>query len=144
MSGSSKKSLKPTERNQSKAIDRPFDPAIWREAKEIAQRYRMVIEFEDGDYYGTGVELPGVMADGPTPAACHKATTEAMTVMVAYLLEQGEEPPAPASESEEMRSEQVNVRLTPSEKMRLERRAKRAGFRGLSDYVRTKALGGAD
>ena len=50
-----------------------------------------------GDYYAEGLELPGVMADGKTPDECVKNAREAMTAVVAHLLELGETPPAPAN-----------------------------------------------
>ncbi|QNN23692.1 type II toxin-antitoxin system HicB family antitoxin [Planctomycetales bacterium ZRK34] len=101
----------------------------------------MIIEFEDGEYYGSTLEMPYVMADGKTTAACVDATLEALTTAVATLLENDQEPPA--SSSDNKRSEQVNVRLTAMEKMRLEEASRRQGFRGLSDYIRNKALEGA-
>ncbi len=58
-------------------------------------------------------------------------------MLVATLLEQEIEPPVPASEK---RSEQLNVRLTSSERIRIESAAKRQGFRGVSDFVRAAAL----
>jgi predicted RNase H-like HicB family nuclease len=79
-----------------KAIDRPFAAGIWRRALDIARRYQVVMWLEDGEYYGRGLELPGVMADGKTPDACMEQTREAMTVAVATLLEDGEAPPRPA------------------------------------------------
>jgi hypothetical protein len=54
------------------------------------------------------------------------------------LLEQGQNPPAPASEG--TRTQQVNVRLTSEGKLLLESTAKRKGFKGLSDFIRTAAL----
>jgi predicted RNase H-like HicB family nuclease len=84
-----------TTSGRSKALDRPFDPDVWRRATEIARRYQVVMWFEDGDYYGRGLELPGVMADGKTPDACMEQTREALTVAVATLLEDNEAPPPP-------------------------------------------------
>jgi uncharacterized protein (DUF1778 family) len=54
------------------------------------------------------------------------------------MLEQGQSPPPPASE--EMRVEQVNVRLTAEEKLALETAAQSKGYKGLSDFVRAAAL----
>jgi predicted RNase H-like HicB family nuclease len=130
MSGKSKKS--------SKAIDRPFDSAILQRAQEIAGGYQIIIQFEDGEYYGRGLELPYVMNDGKTPDDCVKATREALTTAVAYLLEKGETPPAPASEQK--RSEQVNIRLTAEEKLLLEEAARARGYKGVSDFVRGASL----
>jgi predicted RNase H-like HicB family nuclease len=130
MSAKSKKS--------SKAIDRPFDRNALRRAREIANSYQIIITPEDGEYFGRGLEMPNVMGDGRTPDACAAATREGLTVAVAYLLENGEAPPPPASEGK--RSEQVNVRLTSEEKVMLEEAARRRGFRGLSDFIRSISL----
>jgi predicted RNase H-like HicB family nuclease len=111
---------------------------VLKRAGAIAERYQIILQFEDGEYYGRGLEMPYVMNDGKTPDACVRATREALTVAVATLLEAGEVPPAPASEGK--RTEQVNVRLTPEEKLLLEEAARSRGFRGLGDFVRSTAL----
>ena len=100
----------------------------------------MVIWKEDGYYYGRGVELPHSFGGGKTVVACAAETREAFVVTVATLLEDGEDVPPPATE--EIRTEQVNVGLTSEEKLQLESAAKQKGFRGVSDYVRSAALGG--
>jgi predicted RNase H-like HicB family nuclease len=119
------------------ALDRPFDRGLLRRAKNIAAAYRMIVRFEDGDYYAEGLELPGVMADGKTPDECIRNAREAMTAVVAHLLELGQTPPAPANES---RTEQVNIRLSPLEKQRIEAAATSKGFRGIADYVRATVM----
>jgi len=134
-------SVKSKNSSRKKAIDRPFDPKLWKQAAEIARGYRIVIEFEDDEYFGCTVEMPYVMADGKTPASCVKNTLEATTLAIATMLENDEQPPAASSDNK--RHEQVNVRLTAMEKMRLEEASRRQGFRGLSDYIRNKALEGA-
>jgi predicted RNase H-like HicB family nuclease len=125
-------------KSSTKKIDRPFDPAILRRAREIAVRYQIIIQEEDDACYGRGLEMPGVMNDGKTPAECLKATREALVVAVAYLLETGKAPPPPASENR--RSEQINIRLTAEERVVLEEAARRKGFRGISDFVRSASL----
>lgn len=117
---------------------RPFDPAILRRAKVIAEKYQLVIWKEDGHFFGHGVELPNTYGDGKTIEACAKDTREAFVYSVATLLEHGEDPPPPALE--EIRTEQVNVRLTAREKLQLEAAARQKGFKGVSDYVRSAAL----
>lgn len=82
--------------------------------------------------------MPYVMSDGKTPDACVTATRQAMTVAAATLLERGEIPPTPASLKK--RSEQINIRLTPEEKLLLEELARSKGFRGISDFVRSTSL----
>src|SRR5687767_12730777 len=119
-------------KSSSKAIDRPFDSAILRRAKSVAAQYQIVLQFEDGEYYGRGLEMPYVMNDGKTPDECVKATRESLAVAVAVLLEEGEMPPAPASGGK--RSEQINVRLTTEEKQLLENVARNRGFKGLADF----------
>jgi predicted RNase H-like HicB family nuclease len=96
------------------------------------------VEFEEGRWYGHGLEMPTVFGDGRTVQAAVADTREALVTAVAYLLEKGRPPPAPAREGH--RSVQVNVRLTPEEKAVLDSRAKAKGFRGLSDFIRTSVL----
>ncbi|SRR6266550_1375775 len=122
----------------SKRLDRPFSSEVLRRAKDIANSYQIVIQAEDGEYYGRGLEMPYVMNNGKTPDECVKATREALTAAVAYLLESGKAPPPPASEQN--RSEQINIRVTTEEKMLLEEAARSRGFRGISDYVRSASL----
>lgn len=128
-------------KNSSARIDRPFDAAILRRARQIADGYQIILQFEDGLYYGRGLEMPTVMNHGKTPDACVRATRDILTTAVAYLLEKGETPPAPASENK--RTEQVNVRLTPEEKLLLEEAARSKGYRGVSDFVRSTSLASA-
>jgi len=125
-------------RESSKAIDRPFAPGILARAKEIAKQYQVVLSFEDGHWYGRGLELPNVFGDGRTVNQCVRDTREAVAGCVALMLETGGKPPAPAREG--VRTKQVNVRLTAEEKLMLETTAKRKGFKGLSDFVRTAAI----
>lgn len=54
------------------------------------------------------------------------------------FLKIGERPPAPASQNK--RESKVNVRLNTTEKMTIEESARRAGFRSISDFIRTAAL----
>jgi predicted RNase H-like HicB family nuclease len=122
----------------SKAINRPFDPEILRRARKIADSYQIILHFEDGEYYGRGLELPNVMNDGKTPDECVAATRDILTTAVAYMLERGEVPPLPATARK--RTEQVNVRLTTEERVLLEEAASTKGFRGISDFVRAASL----
>jgi predicted RNase H-like HicB family nuclease len=132
MSVRSKKSSKGS------AIGRPFDPQIMRRARRIAEKYQVILQFEDGEWYGRGLELPNAFGDGKTPDACVKMTREAFAAVVATMIEDGHKPPLPASDA--LRDQQVNVRLTTEEKARLEESSQQAGFRGVSDYVRFRAL----
>lgn len=108
------------------------------EARKLADQYQIVLSFEGGHWYGRGLELPNTFGDGPTVQECVADTREALAASVAYLLEQGETPPAPAREG--VRTEQVNVRLTAEEKLQLETSARAKGFKGISDYLRAAAL----
>jgi predicted RNase H-like HicB family nuclease len=108
------------------------------QAAEIVALYQVVLESDGGHWYGHGVELPHVFADGATPDECVAATRQALTAAVAYLLEQGRTPPA-ATRSRQ-RTQQVNVRLTSQEKAAIGETARRKGFSGLSDYIRAAAL----
>jgi predicted RNase H-like HicB family nuclease len=132
MSAKSKRSSKKN------AIDRPFDPAILKRARNIAASYHIILHCENGDYYGRALEMPHVMNDGKTPDECVANTRDILTTAIAYMLEAGEAPPSAAGE--EHRSEQINVRLTAMEKKLLEETARSKGFRGISDFIRTTTL----
>jgi len=120
-------------------LTRPFAAGVLARAKKLAGQYRLVIESdEDGGYVGSTVEMPLVMGGGRTVPACVRDVLDATATAIATLLERGDSPPAPARE--QRRDQQVNIRLTAEEKLRLEGRAAQAGFRSISDYVRAAAL----
>ena len=121
-----------------KGLGRPFAKSVLAKARAVAGRYKVIVEFEEGRWYGHGLEMPTVFGDGRTVQAAVADTREALVTAAAYLLEKGRPPPAPAREGH--RSVQVNVRLTPEEKAVLDSRAKAKGFRGLSDFIRTSVL----
>jgi predicted RNase H-like HicB family nuclease len=125
-------------RANNKRLDRPFAADTLKAARSIVGDYQIILECEDGHWYGRGLELPHVYGDGETSAACIAATREALTAAAAYLLEQGQAPPSPAKQGK--RTTQVNVRLTAEEKAILEGTARRKGFEGLSDFLRAAAL----
>ena len=135
-----RKKVKP--KKEPAALDpyRPFEPGVWAKAQRLAARYTVVSQWleEEHAYFGRTLEMWYVMSDGPTPQACHEQVMEATTLSIATMLEEGRQPPAPASE--EKRTAQVNVRLTVDEKFRIEEASRRAGFRGVSDFVRAAAL----
>lgn len=132
MSGKSRSSRTPDRKRSEPGKE------LQAEAKRLAAAYQIILQFEDGEWYGRGLELPNVFGDGKTPEACVDDTREALAGAVALLLEQGQRPPAPATTGQ--RTEQVNVRLTAEEKVLLEASAKRKGFTGLSDFVRAAAI----
>jgi predicted RNase H-like HicB family nuclease len=119
-------------------VDRPFAPALLARARKIVAGYQVLLWFEDGDWYGRGLELPTVLNDGKSPGKCVQNVQDAMVTTVAWMLEAGKQPPAPASQN--LRTEQVNVRLTPEEKLAVESAAKQRGFDGISDFVRSAAM----
>ena len=121
-----------------RVVARPFAADVARQAAAMAMRYQVILETDEGHWYGRGLELPHVFGDGATPGKCVRATREALQAAVAYLLEQGQKPPAPARTGQ--RTQQVNVRLTAEEKAMIESTARRKGFSGLSDYIRAAAL----
>jgi predicted RNase H-like HicB family nuclease len=121
-----------------KVIDRPFDRKILRQAILLAQQYRLILEPESElGYVGHAIEMPNVFADGATPDACVRNTQQALTAAIATMIEAGLRPPAPV---QSRRRFQMNVRLNAEEKLLLQERARQAGFRSLSDYVRAAAL----
>lgn len=117
---------------------RPFDPDVLARAGKLAAQYKLVVWFEDGEWYGRGLEVPDAMNDGKTPEECVRNVRDILTTHLAAMIERGETPPAPSNE--QVRSEQVNIRLTPEEKLAMETAAQRQGFRGLSDYVRAAGV----
>ena len=120
-------------------LDRPFDPPILRRAREIASQYRIILEpNEEVGYMGNSIEMPNVWGDGKTPDACVRETREVLISVIATMLERGEVVPIPGND--EQRTEQVNIRVTPTEKRVLEEAARSKGFRGISDFVRSTTL----
>ncbi len=121
------------------AIPRPFDPGILQRARQIAARYRVVIEPAGrAGFIGWSIEMPGTLADGKTPAACTEATYQSLELAVATLLEMGRTPPAPSHKRR--RNSQINVRVTAEEKIILDEAAQQRGFQGISDFLRAVAL----
>lgn len=142
MSGKSRRSSPRKVKKSEQAIDRPFDPAVLAQAREVASRYRIVLEPNDElGFMGNSIEMPHVWGDGKTPDACVRETREAIVSAIATMLEMGESPPLGGRD--DLRTEQINVRLTPREKLLLEEAARSKGFRGISDYVRSTSLADA-
>src|SRR4051794_37523889 len=142
-SGKTKRGAFPPKGKAAKDPARPFDPQTVELARAVADRYQLVLRFEDGEWYGRGLELPGIMADGPTPDACARELREALVYAVATLMELGEPVPSPASAADGRRTEQVNLRLTTAERVDIEAAARAAGFPTVSDFVRAAAVRGA-
>jgi predicted RNase H-like HicB family nuclease len=110
------------------------------QARAIAEQYQLVIWFEDGEYYGRGVELPYAFGEGKTIEQCARNTKEAFVTAVAGYLQEGNAPPAPAHEGK--RDQQINIRLSCQERLLLETKARQSGATGISEYVRAVALKG--
>lgn len=113
-------------------------------ARAIAATYTVYVAPNDkasepGWYLARVLELPLAFANGRTPEEALTKLQRALEAIVTALLQRGESPPEPGGSN---RTEQVNIRLTPGEKMRFERAAQNAGFRSISDYIRAAALRG--
>ena len=122
-----------------KHLDARFSAQVLQRARALAAKYTFVIEGDpELKYVGRTQEMPGVLADGPSIESCARATVFAVESAIASLLEAGEKPPVPAAR--ERRTEQVNLRLTRSEKAMLAQESARRGFRGLADFVRAFVL----
>ena len=127
-------------RNNEQDISRPFDTAILGKAREIAGKYRIVLEpHPDGGYIGTSLEMPGAIGRWANCRRVRETCPRSLVVGVAYLLESGQAPPVPAGE--QIRNKQINIRVTESEQRRLKEAAAAKGFTDISDFMRTTLLG---
>jgi len=117
---------------------KPFDQSILAAAERIVDDYDIVLRREEGEWVGHALEYPETIGVGETVQQCMDETRKCLIIGVASMLSDGETPPAPARQN--IRSEQVNLRLTPEEKALLESRSRAKGFRGIADYLRTTAL----
>ena len=97
-----------------KKLNKAFDPKILGTARKIAEKYEVILSFENNEWYGRGLEMPNVFGDGKTPNECIENTKEGLVSAIAHLLELGETVPSPANEGK--RTEQVNIRLTVEER----------------------------
>lgn len=117
----------------------PMDPAYRQRAARIAADYSIILEPQDDtSFVGRSMELPYCLGHGRTPQECFESTRRALEATVATMLEAGHRPPSPARE--QMRTEQVNIRLTQEEKLLLEQAAQVKGFQNLSSFMRSVAL----
>lgn len=123
-------------------MEKPFDPKLWAEARQMAAQYTVVVRPEpEVGFFGRTLEMPYVMADGQTPEACIAELMEATALAITVSLERNERPPRPVAD--EKRTAQINIRLTEFEKFQLEEASRRDGFRGISDFVRATAFDAA-
>ncbi len=116
----------------------PFGKEILAAARRFVDAYDIVMRREEGEWVGHALEYPEAIGVGRTVQQCMEETRKSLLAGVASMLEDGEKPPIPARQN--VRSEQVNLRLTPEEKAVLESRSRSKGFRGIADYVRAAAL----
>ena len=117
----------------------PFAPEIERRARELADAYRLILEPDGrGGFVGRALEFPTVFDRGANADECVRNTRTALLIAVATMLEMGEHPPAPSAQG--VRQTQVNIRLSAEEKLLLEESARKAGFRGISDYIRSAVV----
>ena len=98
----------------------------------------MIALTEGGGYVGSTRELPGVVVSAPTLTEAARRLDFGLETVVATSSADGERPPLPAAR--EKRTEQVNVRLTPTERRLLERESARQGSRGIGDLVRAAVI----
>jgi predicted RNase H-like HicB family nuclease len=112
-------------------------PEFVARARPIADKYQMIICFEDGEYYGRGVELPFAFGDAKTIEKCAKNTREGFIAAVASMLQDGQVPPAPASEGNH--TKQIDVRLSMEQKLVLQETSHKKGFRGNIDSPKPPA-----
>jgi predicted RNase H-like HicB family nuclease len=121
------------------ALGRPFDPDILDRARKLANKYRIVLEpEEDCGFIASSLELPNVYADGASANLAVTAEREALSAAVAYLLEMGQTPPAPAAD--QIRDRQINIRLTECEQRLLKEAARAHNCSDMSEYVRGRVL----
>lgn len=121
------------------ALGRPFAPEVIDRARELAGKYRIVLEPEPGTgYIASSLELPQVYADGPTPDAAVESVREALAAAVGYLLEIGQLPPLPSAQ--QVRNRQINIRLTETEQRVLKEAARAHNCSDMSEYVRSRVL----
>ena len=120
-------------------LKKTLDEKVLARAREIVGQYSILLRpnAEHG-FSASCLEFPTVFVHGKTAAQCEKKLREAVSIGVAVMLAAGQTPPLPATE--ERRTQQVNIRLTSEEKLLLEETAKRQGYRGLSDYMRSAAM----
>jgi len=116
----------------------PFDKSILDAAERIVDLYDIVLRREEGEWVGHALEYPEAIGVGKTVQQCMSETRKSLLAGVASMLEDGQAPPIPARQN--VRSQQVNLRLTPEEKALLESRSRTKGFRGIADYVRSSVL----
>lgn len=86
-----------------KIIDKPFDKDILKKASKIAENYIIKIEpNKDLGFVGHGMKFPTVFGDGKTKEECIKNVREAITITIAYMLEENIQIPEIGQENEKI------------------------------------------
>ena len=122
-------------------VDGEFRPsaALLKRARVVMSQYTPVITpKEGGGYNGSTKEMPGIIVSAPTLTECARRLDFGLETAVASCLADGGQLPAPSAR--EKRTEQVNVRFTPTERTLLERESVRPGFRGIGDLIRAEVI----
>ena len=108
----------------------------------MAHRYQVILWSEEGRWFGRWLELPLVFGDGRTPLAALADARESLVTTLASMLEEGETLPVPGVGGEHKRDQQVSLRLSRQEKLRLDAVARQTGYKGAADYLRARAIAG--
>ena len=117
-------------------LESAFGAEALAHARAIVAGYHIITERHDRlGFIGSSVELPTVFAEARTPGECYNAAEEALTGAVATMIECGQKPPQSS-----LRTEQASIRLTPYEKSWLNQRANDLGFKGVSDFIRSRII----
>lgn len=124
---------------QAKDLTKVLKADVLRKAEKVVSAYKITIEPNQRfGFAGSAIEFPTVLGRGKTREECLQDTQEALKVAAATMLHLGGTPPKPAPA--QARTEQVNVRVTSTEKALMQKAAERCGFRGVGDFVRNTVM----
>ncbi|MBI5863984.1 MAG: hypothetical protein HZB38_05670 [Planctomycetes bacterium] len=116
-----------------------FGDAVWEQALADAKKYRVSLDpTAEGGFIGTVVEFPRVFGEGDSAELCVASMHRLVAVAIATARKAGRAVPTPTQGVR--RDQQVNVRVSASEKERLLAAARAAGYTGIGDYLRAVAL----
>lgn len=124
---------------QTKDLTKVLKADVLRRAEKAVAGYKVIIESNQKfGFAGSVVEFPTILGRGKTREECLQDTQEALKVAAATMLHFGGSPPKPAPA--QARTEQVNIRVTSTEKVLMSKAAKSLGFRGVGDFVRNTVM----
>ena len=124
---------------QTKDLTKVLKADVLRKAEKAVSGYKITIEPNQRfGFAGSAIEFPTVLGRGKTREECLQDTQEALKVAAAAMLYLGGNPPKPAPA--QARTEQVNVRVTRTEKVLMQKAATHLGFRGVGDFVRNTIM----